>query len=72
MDVTKEATESELDSGIRSEFDGPWKDVLDIYFEQFMAFCWSLRYAEIDWQRGYKTLDKELTRISRDAVSGKH
>lgn len=57
-------------SNEKAEFDSPWKDILDIYFEQFMAYCWSERHAEIDWQRGYKSLDKELSKITRDSANG--
>lgn len=51
----------------KSEFDTPWKKVLDVYFEQFVSYCWPERYSEIDWQKGYKSLDKELSKIARNA-----
>lgn len=52
------------------EFDTAWKDVLDIYFEQFIAYCWPDRYHEIDWSCGYKNLDKELSKIAKGAPIG--
>ena len=55
----------------KAEFDGSWKDILDIYFEQFIAFCWPSKYHEIDWTKGYKMLDKELTKITRKSKTGK-
>ena len=51
----------------KAEFDTPWKKILDIYFENFISYCWPERYAEIDWKKGYKTLDKELSKIARNA-----
>lgn len=51
----------------KAEFDTPWKKILDIYFEDFVSYCWHERHAEIDWQKGYKSLDKELGKISRNA-----
>ena len=54
----------------KSEFDSPWKEILDVYFKQFMEYCWHKHYVEIDWTNGYKTLDKELNKISRDAPVG--
>ncbi len=57
-------------SQLKSEFDSPWKEILDIYFKQFMEYCWNEYYKEIDWTKGYKTLDKELNKISRDAPIG--
>jgi hypothetical protein len=54
----------------KSTFDGPWKHILDLYFEQFIAYCWPSKYAEIDWSKGYKMLDKELTKITRKSKTG--
>lgn len=54
----------------RSEFDAPWKEVLDIYFEQFVAYCWPQHYSEIDWSKSYISLDKELAKIARSAAIG--
>ena len=51
----------------KAEFDAPWKKILDIYFENFIEYCWPEQYLEIDWKKGYKSLDKELTKIARDA-----
>ena len=51
----------------KAEFDTPWKKILDIYFEDFVSYCWPERHGDIDWQKGYKSLDKELSKISRNA-----
>ncbi len=51
----------------KAEFDTPWKKILDVYFEDFVAYCWPARHLEIDWQKGYKSLDKELSKIARNA-----
>ncbi len=54
-----------------SDFDSPWKEALDVYFGPFMAFFFPLAHAEIDWDRGFKMLDKELQRIAPDAEQGR-
>ena len=54
----------------RSNFDTPWKSILDKYFQDFMAYCWPEKHAVIDWERGYKMLDKELAKIDKDAAIG--
>ncbi len=54
----------------KAVFDGPWKDVLDIYFEQFIAYCCPSKYPEIDWSKGYTMLDKELTKIAPQSQTG--
>jgi hypothetical protein len=47
----------------RLELDNAWKDVLQDYFQDFMALCWPEQYDLIDWSKGYKMLDKELSKI---------
>jgi hypothetical protein len=54
----------------KAEFDSPWKMILDTYFENFMAYCWPERHAEIDWNQKYRVLDKELIKIARNAPIG--
>ena len=56
---------------LRDEYDSPWKDILESYFEDFMAFFFPQIHAEIDWARGYVFLDQELSQITRDAEVGK-
>ncbi|MFN8511406.1 MAG: hypothetical protein U0232_30830 [Thermomicrobiales bacterium] len=35
------------------DFDGPWKEFLDDYLPEIMAFCFPDAHADIDWSRGY-------------------
>ena len=53
------------------DYDSPWKDLLDDYFEQFMEFFFPAAYAQIDWARGFEFLDKELQKITADAALGR-
>jgi hypothetical protein len=59
--------------GTRSttDYDSPWKEALDRYFEAFLAFFFPEAHADIDWGRGYEMLDKELQRIVRGAAQGR-
>jgi hypothetical protein len=43
----------------------------DRYFEQCLAFFFPRAYADIDWGRGFETLDKELQPIVREAKHGR-
>jgi len=54
-----------------TDYDSPWKEVLDRYFELFLAFFFPLAHSEIDWSRGYETLDKELQQVVREAELGR-
>jgi hypothetical protein len=54
-----------------TDYDGPWKEMLDEYFQAFMAFFFPEAYQDIDWARDFESLDKELAQIVRDAELGK-
>ncbi|MCR4415803.1 MAG: hypothetical protein NUV77_25595 [Thermoguttaceae bacterium] len=54
-----------------TDYDSPWKEALDLYFEPFMAFFFPDAHAEIDWGRGYELLDKELQQIAPEAELGR-
>jgi hypothetical protein len=56
---------------LRDQFDSPWKDILEAYFEDFVQFFFPQIHAEIDWSRGYDFLDQELSQVVRDAELGK-
>ncbi|MFV2070285.1 MAG: hypothetical protein ACC645_25240, partial [Pirellulales bacterium] len=53
-----------------AEFDGPWKESLDVYFESFLQLCFPAIHREIDWGRGYQPLDKELQKLSPQGETG--
>jgi hypothetical protein len=55
----------------RDDFDSPWKDALQRYLPQFLAFFFPALAADIDWGRGYEALDKEFQQIIRRAKVGK-
>ena len=51
--------------------DTPWKQILESYFPQFMAFFFPEAYSQIDWMKGFEFLDGELQQISRESETGK-
>ena len=52
------------------EYDTPWKEILEAYFKDFLAFFLPVAHDGIDWQRGHEFLDTELARITREAEIG--
>lgn len=56
---------------MNDDYDSPWKDILERYFQAFMEFFFPQAHAEIDWSQGYESLDTELQQIVRDADSGR-
>ena len=53
------------------EYDSPWKEIIEFFFPQFMAFFFPAAHAAIDWTLGYTFLDKEFQKITRTAQTGK-
>jgi predicted transposase YdaD len=53
------------------DYDSPWKEAVEHYFPEFMAFYFADACAEIDWQQGYVFLDQELQAVVQDAELGK-
>src|SRR5271165_822564 len=54
-----------------SDFDSPWKEALDFYFEPFLASFFPDVHGDIDWGPGAESLDKELQQIVREAEVGR-
>jgi hypothetical protein len=52
------------------DYDSPWKEALDVYFEQFLRLLFPWLHTQIDWSRGYEVLDKEFQQIVREAEVG--
>ena len=53
------------------QYDSPWKEVIERYFPEFMAFYFPDAYAEIDWAKEHVFLDQELREVVQDAELGK-
>jgi hypothetical protein len=56
---------------LQADYDSPWKDALDFYFEDFLAFFFPQVHQLIDWTKTPIPLDKELQQVVREAESGK-
>lgn len=54
-----------------ADYDSPWKEILDAYFEWFLAFYFPEVHRAIDWARPVEFLDKELQQIEREAELGR-
>lgn len=55
----------------RTDYDSPWKEIIESYFPQFLEFFFPLAYREIDWVQPYEFLDTELQQLEPDAEIGK-
>jgi hypothetical protein len=53
------------------DYDSPWKEALDYYFEPFLALLFADAHAQIDWSGGWESLDKEFQQVVREAEVGR-
>jgi len=52
----------------QTEYDSPWKEVIEEYFAECLLFFFPKVYADIDWSKGYTFLDKELQKVVRRSI----
>jgi hypothetical protein len=65
MDMTELADEI-----LNDDYDSPWKEAVEHYLPEFMAFYFAEAYTQIDWARNYEFLDQELRAVVQDAELG--
>ena len=54
-----------------TDYDSPWKEAMDYYFQAFLLLLFPKVHAQIDWARGYESLDKEFQQVVREAEFGR-
>ncbi|MBN2506338.1 MAG: transposase [Verrucomicrobia bacterium] len=54
-----------------TDYDGAWKEALELYLEPFLQLCFPTVAQGIDWALPVEFLDQELQEIVRDADLGK-
>ena len=54
-----------------ADYDSPWKEALDAYFEAFLLLLFPNVHGQIDWSRGWESLDKEFQQVVREAAVGR-
>ena len=54
-----------------TDYDSPWKEALDRFFEAFLALLFPEIHSQIDWSRKVESLDKEFQQVVRQAEVGR-
>jgi hypothetical protein len=54
-----------------TDYDNPWKSIIELYFRDFIQFFFPWIEPEIDWSQEPKFLDKELQKITREGSTSK-
>ena len=60
-----------LPSSVPDDYDSPWKEAVERYFPEFIAFYFPAAHAQINWALGYTFLDQELRAVVKDGELGK-
>ncbi len=55
----------------QTDYDSPWKEIVEQFFPEFIAFFFAHIYDDTNWSRGYEFLDKELQKVVRDSQTGR-
>lgn len=69
--TTQPQSAAEPRAAVRPDYDSPWKEAIEQYFDAFLAFFFPRVHADIDWDKGYEFLNTELERVVRDATLGR-
>jgi hypothetical protein len=56
---------------VRDDIDSPWKEAVERYFPEFMAFYFPAASLQINWNAGFEFLEQELLALTQDAELGK-
>ena len=56
---------------MKTDYDSPWKDILETYFQSAMELCFPKIAMQVDWARGVQLLSKEFQKIVRRSELGR-
>jgi len=56
---------------VKSDFDSPWKDILETYFQPALELCFPQIARQINWSKGVQLLSKEFQKIVRRSELGR-
>ena len=54
------------------KYDLIWKEILGEWLQEFTEFFWPAAYRDIDWSRGYESLEQELLNLNIKANNDRH
>ena len=56
---------------MKTDYDSPWKDILETYFQPAMELCFPQIARRINWAKGVQLLSKEFQKIVRRSEIGR-
>lgn len=55
---------------MQKHVDTAWKEILEQYFPDFLAYCLPRFYQIVNWDKGWESMDTELHAITKDNLTG--
>jgi len=56
---------------VKTDYDSPWKDILETYFQSALELCFPQIARQINWGKGVQLLSKEFQKIVRRSELGR-
>jgi len=56
---------------VKTDYDSPWKDILETYFQPALELCFPQIARQINWAKGVQLLSKEFQKIVRRSELGR-
>lgn len=56
---------------MKADYDSPWKDILETYFQSALELCFPRIARQINWAKGVQLLSKEFQKIVRRSELGR-
>jgi hypothetical protein len=56
---------------VKTDYDSPWKDILESYFQSALELCFPQIARQINWSKGVQLLSKEFQKIVRRSELGR-
>src|SRR5450756_316470 len=56
---------------VKTDYDSPWKDILETYFQPALELCFPHIAQRINWAKGVQLLSKEFQKIVRRSEIGR-
>ncbi len=66
----RRSKDGDADKRATDEYDSPWKEIIEIFFENLMVLLFPQIHACIDWSYPYESLEQELREVVRGAKAG--
>ena len=69
--VVRHPSSAHRPPSVKTDYDSPWKDILETYFQPALELCFPQIARQINWSKGVQLLSKEFQKIVRRSELGR-